>query len=43
MFQPAVPIVKVLERIHKSEYVLPTIQREFVLKNSSNFAETAAE
>lgn len=30
MFQPPVPIVKVLERIHKSEYVLPAIQREFV-------------
>jgi hypothetical protein len=30
VFQPAVPIVKVLDRIHKSEYVLPAIQREFV-------------
>lgn len=26
MIQPQVPIVKVLERIHKSEYVLPAIQ-----------------
>lgn len=32
MFQPPIPIAKVLERIHKSEYVLPAIQREFVWK-----------
>lgn len=30
MFQPAVPIVKVLERIHSNQYLLPAIQREFV-------------
>lgn len=32
MFQPAVPVAKVLEGIHNSEYVLPAIQREFVWK-----------
>ena len=32
MFQPAVPIAKILEGIHSSEYVLPAIQREFVWK-----------
>lgn len=32
MFQRPVPIAKVLEGIHKSEYVLPAIQREFVWK-----------
>ncbi len=30
MFQPAVPVAKVLEKIHKNEYLLPAIQREFV-------------
>jgi hypothetical protein len=30
MFQPAVPLAKVLEGIHSSQYVLPAIQREFV-------------
>lgn len=30
MFQPAVPIAKVLERIHTKQYLLPAIQREFV-------------
>ena len=32
MFQPAVPVAKVLQGIHNSEYVLPAIQREFVWK-----------
>jgi uncharacterized protein with ParB-like and HNH nuclease domain len=32
MFQPAVPVAKVLEGVHNSEYVLPAIQREFVWK-----------
>jgi hypothetical protein len=32
MFQPAVPVSKVLEGIHNSHYVLPAIQREFVWK-----------
>lgn len=30
MFQPPVPIAKILEGIHSSTYVLPAIQREFV-------------
>ncbi len=30
MFQPAVPVVRVLERIHTNHYLLPAIQREFV-------------
>jgi len=30
MFQPAVPVAKVLDRIHRNEYLLPAIQREFV-------------
>lgn len=30
VFQPAVPVAKVLQGIHSSEYVLPAIQREFV-------------
>ncbi|MBF6555937.1 MAG: DUF262 domain-containing protein [Acidimicrobiales bacterium] len=30
MFQPAVPVAKVLQGVHNSEYVLPAIQREFV-------------
>ena len=30
MYQPAVPVSKVLEGIHTSQYVLPAIQREFV-------------
>lgn len=30
MFQPAVPIAIVLQRIHSKHYVLPAIQREFV-------------
>jgi hypothetical protein len=30
MFQPAVPVSKVLEGVHNSQYVLPAIQREFV-------------
>ena len=30
MFQTAVPVAKVLQGIHNSEYVLPAIQREFV-------------
>ncbi len=29
-FQPAISIAKALERVHKHEYVLPAIQREFV-------------
>src|ERR1039458_1318398 len=32
MYQPAVPVAEVLEGVHKSEYVLPAIQREFVWK-----------
>ena len=32
MFQPAVPVAKILEGIHSSQYVLPAIQREFVWK-----------
>ena len=32
MFQPAVPVSKILEGIHSSQYVLPAIQREFVWK-----------
>src|SRR5437870_43293 len=32
MFQPAVPVAKILTGIHNSEYVLPAIQREFVWK-----------
>jgi hypothetical protein len=32
VFQPAVPVAKVLQGIHNSEYVLPAIQREFVWK-----------
>lgn len=32
MFQPAVPVAKVLEGVHNSEFVLPAIQREFVWK-----------
>ena len=32
MFQPAVPVAKVLEGVHNSEYVLPAIQRKFVWK-----------
>ena len=32
MFQPAVPVAKVLEGVHNSEYVPPAIQREFVWK-----------
>ena len=32
MFQPAVPVVKILEGIHSNHYVLPAIQREFVWK-----------
>ena len=32
MFQPAVPVAKILEGVHNSEYVLPAIQREFVWK-----------
>ena len=30
MFQPPVPVAKVLEGIHSRSYVLPAIQREFV-------------
>jgi hypothetical protein len=30
MFQPAVPVARVLEGVHNSQYVLPAIQREFV-------------
>jgi hypothetical protein len=30
VYQPAVPVSKVLEGIHNSQYVLPAIQREFV-------------
>jgi hypothetical protein len=30
VFQPAVPVAKVLERIHTNQYLLPAIQREFV-------------
>ncbi len=30
MFQPPVPVAKVLERIHTHQYLLPAIQREFV-------------
>ena len=30
MFQPAVPVKKVLEKVHDRSYVLPAIQREFV-------------
>lgn len=30
MFQPAVPVAKVLKGIHNSEYGLPAIQPEFV-------------
>lgn len=30
MFQPAVPVKKVLDKIHDRSYVLPAIQREFV-------------
>lgn len=30
MFQPAVPVAKLLQGVHNSEYVLPAIQREFV-------------
>jgi hypothetical protein len=32
MFQPAIPVAKILEGIHSSQYVLPAIQREFVWK-----------
>lgn len=32
MFQPAMPVAKVLQGIHNSEYVLPAIQPEFVWK-----------
>jgi hypothetical protein len=32
MFQPAVPVSKVLQGIHNRTYVLPAIQREFVWK-----------
>lgn len=32
MFLPAVPVSKILEGIHSSQYVLPAIQREFVWK-----------
>jgi Protein of unknown function DUF262 len=32
MSQPAVPVAKVLERVHNSEYVRPAIQRGFVWK-----------
>jgi hypothetical protein len=32
VFQPAVPVAKILHGIHNSEYVLPAIQREFVWK-----------
>src|SRR5262245_24392178 len=32
MFQPAVPVSKVLQGIHTGQYVLPAIQREFVWK-----------
>lgn len=34
MFQPAVPVSKILEGIHSSQYVLPAIQREFVWKTN---------
>lgn len=34
MFQPAVPVAKVLERIHSNQYLLPAIQREFVWNTS---------
>lgn len=30
MFQPAVPVKKVLDKVHDRSYVLPAIQREFV-------------
>jgi hypothetical protein len=30
VFQPAIPVAKVLERIHTNQYLLPAIQREFV-------------
>lgn len=30
MFQPPVPVAKLLEGIHNSQYVLPAIQREFI-------------
>ncbi len=30
MFQPPVPVARVLEKIHSNEYLLPAIQREFV-------------
>ena len=30
MFLPAVPVAKLLEGVHNSEYVLPAIQREFI-------------
>jgi len=30
MFQPAVSVAEVLERVHSNEYLLPAIQREFV-------------
>jgi len=32
MFQPAVPVEKILDGIHSSQYVIPAIQREFIWK-----------
>ncbi len=34
MFQPAVSVAEVLERVHSNEYLLPAIQREFVWNTS---------
>ena len=31
-FKPPITIKSVVERIHKNEYMLPSIQREFVWK-----------